>query len=498
MGEGVVGPRAAGWIAEELRTLRLGDERLHGRAAAILRQQERLGQSNTDAAKDEAALEGLYRFVKNRRVGHDKVLAAHNAAVLERCRGHSRVILAQDTTLIDLTKPRHQVRGAGPLESESKRGFFVHPLYAVTEEGLVLGVIDQVIWTRESIRTDLTENRKRALNRDAFLEEKESGRWLEMLQSADQIARACPGTHFVCVSDSESDVYELLEEAAGLAPNCDFVIRACQDRTVLRDGGPAGGVPAGRLGETLAAAAVLAEAEVAVSARACDYACKTKRRQKPRESRTARLSVRSSEVTLAAPRRPGGRGPDAPAGVRLWAVRAAEADPPAGAEGDAEEPVDWVLLTTRPAAGAEAARRVLAWYGLRWTLEEYFKTLKSGLNVEKLKYESIERYVNAASLLMITAYRVEHLKTAARVTPGASCETVVSADFWLALWLVRRGGAPAGPPSVGEFVTEVARMGGYRKSSPGPPGSMTLWRGLRTADAYHEAFLAYRSLRGDV
>lgn len=135
---------------------------------------------------------------------------------------------------------------------------------------------------------------------------------------------------------------------------------------------------------------------------------------------------------------------------------------------------------------------VIEGYRRRWDIELMFRTLKSGLRIERLHYETIEAYLKAASLLLINAYRVERLKSAARGCGEASCETLVAATFWRAVWTVRtpEKRLPDEPPTVGQFVEAIAQLGGYIKRPNSPPGSTTLWRGLRTAESYHEAYLA--------
>ena len=44
------------------------------------------------------------------------------------------------------------------------------------------------------------------------IEEKESHRWVSTLQQANEEAQRCPTTRFVCVADSEGDIYEVLVE----------------------------------------------------------------------------------------------------------------------------------------------------------------------------------------------------------------------------------------------------------------------------------------------
>jgi len=60
---------------------------------------------------------------------------------------------------------------------------------------------------------------KKKKKRDSLpIEQKESYRWLQMTRRGMQIARENPGTEYVGVSDSESDIGELLSESV-LRPN---------------------------------------------------------------------------------------------------------------------------------------------------------------------------------------------------------------------------------------------------------------------------------------
>jgi IS4 transposase len=476
----------AGWIEEELATLDLGDARRDRRVKLILQQQSQMAQSTPSACKDATKLAGTYRLVNNKNIPIDAILQAHNNAAVARTAEHRVVILAQDTTVCDITKPRRQVRGAGPLESRDKRGFFLHPLYAVTDEGLVLGLVDQCLWTRRDILTELSRQEKDTRRRQMAFEEKESHRWLELFQSGEQIARANPQTHYIGVSDSESDLYELLAQSDDLAENYDYIIRACQDRTALDQG------HALKLSAALAEVEFSYRCEIQLSERVSLIAGETRVRRQSRSGRVASIAVRARELTLQGPQRLGGRAAD----VTLNVLEAVETDP---AEG--EQPIRWVLLTTLPIGSRGALEDIIRWYCRRWDIELYFKTLKSGMQIEKLKYEAIETYLRAVSLLMITAFRVEQLKSAARVCPEASCEQFYDQAFWQATLLVSFAGVPlpAQPPRIGQFMLIVAKLGGYlHKKSQGPPGSMTLWRGLRKAESYHEAFLVFKDQFRDV
>jgi hypothetical protein len=472
----------AAWVPQELAGLSLSDARRHRRAERILDDLAQMSQSQPEAAKSTAALKAQYRFIANPRVSQDAILEAHNQAAIKRTTEYRCVILVQDTTSVDVTRPTTQVKGAGPLESEDKRGFFLHPLYAISEDGIPLGIVDQVNWTRESIQTDLTKAQKERVRKQEVFEEKESQRWLAMFQSGEQIARAHPQTEYIVVGDSESDICELFAEVGELPGNCHFVVRGCQNRAV-KDGGTATNVD-----EVLAGARVRFIDEVEISERVSKIAGETRPRRKSREPRTARISVRVAHVTLRGPARPGGKLPDVPLNV----VEAVELDPPAG-----EEPIRWVLLTTLGINSIAEIRRVLTTYTQRWQIELYFKTLKSGLRIEDMRYETLDRYLTAVSLSSIVAWRVEYLKGVARHDSETSCEKYFAPEEWQPAYLVYKGDGklPAEPPSTSEFLLIIAELGGWqRKKHRGPPGSMTLWRGIRRMEAYAEAFRAFQKL----
>jgi hypothetical protein len=472
----------AGWIAEETRTLDLGDERRNKRLRRILEQLDQVPPSTPAACGELASLAATYRLFNNPSVDWTTILQAHNQASIERSATCDVVVLAQDTTVCDLTKPSRQVVGAGPLEENNKRGFFLHPLYAVTLDGLVLGCVDQLIWMRDSIRQNVSKaERDREIKAMAF-EEKESARWLELMQSGEQIALANPQTHYIGVSDSESDIYELLAQNNDLAENYDFVIRGCQDRRVYLGSAEEPQV----LSEAIASVPFSHEFEVSVSPRKSLISGESRKRRSNRDGRTATISVRATTVQVHGPQRPGGKV----ARVELQVVEAVEVNPPAGCE-----PIHWVLFTSLAVASLAQIELILAAYCRRWDIEVFFKTLKSGMKIEKLKYQSIEAYLNAVATLMITAFRVEQLKSASRVTPEASCETIYDSTFWQAVMLVVGGGVLSSetPPALGDFCRVIAKLGGYvDQHGQGPPGSTTIWRGLLKAHAYHEAYLAIK------
>jgi hypothetical protein len=478
------------WIEEEFANVSFGDARLDKRLKVCVAEAECFGESPPERSKSKSSLKATYRFASNQKVGMDQILREHNESSIARCVGKRRVYLAQDTTEFDLTKPNQQVHGAGTLGTNSRFGFFFHPLYAIDQDGLPLGVVDQVVWTRDPASLEFSSKEREAFRRRACYEEKESSRWLEMLQSGEQIARTMPETQFVMVSDSESDLLELFGEADDLADNFDFIIRGFREHNITSalDVGTQEVIAAPNVDEAFKQAKARFEITVEVSSRDAPVMPddKNRKRKQARPSRQATLSVRTIQTTLKGPRRPGG---DSLKDVTINIVQSIEENPPPG-----EEPICWVLYTTLAIDSIEETKEVLDGYQMRWSIEEFFKTLKSGMKVEDMKYEELSRYSVAFAILLVVGWRVEYIKRAARTDPDASAEKYFEPYQWIAVvvFVTKKRPDPAQPPTMSEFISLIAQLGGYiNKKSQGPPGSITIWRGMRQFDTITQAYKTF-------
>jgi len=422
----------------------------------------------------------------------DQILKEHNQASRDRCSHESLVYLIQDTTEFDLTKPKQQVEGAGPLGTDKRVGFFYHPLYALSGTGVALGCVDQVVWTRAPESAKLTAAQKKAFRKQACFEEKESCRWMEMLQSGEQLARLQPETTFVHVADSEADICELFCETATFPDNYHLIVRGCRTRNITSavDSVGSQAIKAKTVGEVLAQATPRFQRTVAIGGRDASVLPDDQKRSRkqPREPRDAVLTMRAVTLTIAGPRRPGGGAlPD----VTLNVVEALEENPPEG-----DTPVHWFLFTTLPIATDDDVDAVLTGYRNRWPVETFFKTNKSGLKIEDMKYETLDRYLVAFAMLSVVAWRIEHLKTAARATPESPCSNYYEPHEWHAIvaFVTRQPAAPSCPPTMQEFIGLIAQLGGYiNKRSQGPPGSTTLWRGMSQFETIVQAYRIFNT-----
>src|SRR5882724_4324314 len=107
----------APWAQEEMATADLGDERLDARVVTLLSALgSRPNLSIPAACKGRAEMRAAYRFFDNDKVTFAKVLASHLQRSQERVAKQSVVLLVQDTSEIDLTRPQQEVEGAGDLD----------------------------------------------------------------------------------------------------------------------------------------------------------------------------------------------------------------------------------------------------------------------------------------------------------------------------------------------------------------------------------------------
>lgn len=439
------------WATEEMAQVALGDKRLNRRAATLLEMlSAHPDQSIPAKAKDWAEMMAAYRFFDNDRVDEQKLLEPHRLQTIERMRAHEVVLCLEDTTQIDQTTHR-ATTGLGPLYQPYQRGMFLHPMLAVTPAGIALGVLGAKFYAREEDAVKLTPGEKA----DRLIEEKESFRWLDGYRSMNALARE-RASQLIYVADRESDFEELLAEAQGQPGH--LLIRARHDRFLENNE---------RMWDTVWTSPVVGEQTFEMKARP------------GRLARMVQQTLRAKKITLP-------ETDKREKAITITVVIAHEENPPPG-----EESVSWTLLTTLPVSSAQDVMRIVDYYRSRWSIEEYFKILKSGCKIEQLQLETAERLKSAIALCMITAYRILWMTKVGRETPDIPCDAVFEDEEWKVAYRYETGTVmPKIVPRLIEIIMIIAKMGGFPgRKSDGFPGAKTLWIGLGTIRG-HLAILA--------
>ena len=458
-------------FVDEMDGLNFGDRRLNAVCIDLLEAfAMRPNFSIPGAMFSRTELTRAYRFFDNPKVTFEEILRPHCEQTAERCREHEVVLCVQDTTELDWTRPSQQVAGAGPMADGDRRGTFLHLGKAFTVDGTPLGVISAETLTREFPDPDapkLSKNEKRKKRLAAPVEQKESARWLHGFRAVQKLASADPETTYVNLCDSEADMIDLLAEPR--TNNLHYIVRACQDRATLDENSHSLGI----IRDTLLAGPVLFINEIGVRGRQPKVACETRSRRTARVSRRATVEIRAGAVTLRTPTR---CRQNRRLTVNVVMVR--EVDPPQG-----EPPVEWILLTTLPIFSVEQTRQVIEYYTVRWMIEVYFRTLKTGCRVEDRRFETLERMLACTAIYLIVAWRTMLLCRLGRECPDLDCDALFEPSEWKSVWAVTHRGepVPSTPPKLPAFMRLVARLGGYvdRPNRPDPPGEETVWKGLQ-------------------
>lgn len=454
-----------GDLADEFADCDFGDARLTKRMSKIATVlQQHPGQSIPSAFLTRADWEACYRFFDNDSVSPQKLIKPHIDATCERIREFDVALLVQDTTELDLTRPTQQVRGAGPMDCESRRGAFFHPLLAVSLEGVPLGLVGMQTWTRESLRRESTEEKKK--KREATpIEEKESYRWLVGLKNAKATAAVCPATCCVCIGDSESDIFELYALAHELRheqENLHLLVRAGHDRSTSEEA---------LWMQVVRDTPLIATQTIRIRAREAKVKVDKSARSGTREARTAEVEIRATTVQV--------RRPDhlknVPEFLTFNVVLVEEQTPPEG-----QPPIRWMLVTTLPINTPKEIQTIIEYYCTRWQIEVYFRTLKSGCRIEYRRFEELDRILNCLAVLSIVAWRVMYVTYLGRACPDMDCEVVFESSEWKSVFAILRRPIPKeGCPKLQEVVCAIAILGGFIDRKKNNPGTQSVWIGLQ-------------------
>ena len=464
-------------LRDEVCGARLGDQRLTKRLCKVVDELEsKPAMSLPAATKGRAEMEAAYRFFDNSKVSPERILQPHIEATRQRIVQSDVALLVQDTTELDLTRPKRKVKGAGPIERDTRRGAFFHPLVAFDADGLPLGVAWQKSWARDEIRTDLTTKERRARLRSTPIEEKESFRWVEGVRAARKVAEACPQTSCICVADSEADIYEMFSEPRATSDGqLHLLVRACQDRALTDH--------EENCFEAVRATPALYQCSVSISAREPKIKSDKRKRRQRRDARIAEVEIRATTVALRPPHRPDRKLPV----VTVSLVLVEEANPP-----DGETPVQWLLITTLPIDSLEQVRQIISYYCVRWQIEIYFRTLKSGCKIEACQFEKLDRLLNCLAVYAIIAWKIMYLCRLGRECPDLDCEVIFETSEWKSVYMiVRNEEPPTTPPKLNTIIRMIATLGGYVDRKSTEPGPQTLWLGLQRVHDLSAAWEAF-------
>ncbi len=422
-----------------------------------------------EAMGDRAMLEALYRHLANEDVTFEALLTQHLGRTARRCASEPAVYALHDTTVC--TFPGEAEReGLGRVNGQ-KQGFFAHVTLAVSADGkrVPLGLLGCELFTRDGERA---------------IEEGESKRWLRGVEGAcNAVGDAQKIIH---VADRESDMYWLLVSMIGADQR--FIVRASQDRLV-----DVAGEGVKSLFTAVQETRQVYELDVPAGARRKAGRTGAEREQFPeRDARVARLSFAALPLTLHRPKRGASKLPEQ---IAVNVVHVFELGPPVG-----ERPIEWVLLTSERIDSAANIAKVVEGYRTRWTIEEYFKTVKTGCAFESRQLESFKTLTNllAYSTLtnllaysLIIAYALLLMRALARTNSDLAGDALLSDVQLLCLRLMTKR-KPARLKTARQVLDAIAELGVHLRSN-GDPGWRVLSRGWKRLLEFEAAYHTMKS-----
>ncbi|MGH9390497.1 MAG: IS4 family transposase, partial [Vicinamibacteria bacterium] len=397
------------WAEAEFGEARFNDERLTKRLVGIANDFfARPTGSIPEACGERARTKAVYRFCAHENVSMEAILEPHHESTISRAAKEKTILAIQDTTSVNYSA-HLATEGLGPIgncDAQTSLGLYVHSTLALSVAGTPLGLLNVQCWAR-----DPEEHGKSKERKARPVDEKESRKWLMGYLATVEAQRRLKATRIVNVADREADDFELFTLARSEEGSPDLLVRATHPRKI-----ESADPKAPHLWEYVKSLPCEGSLPLVVPRRAA------------RARRETTLEVRFSEVRVRPPKTSRHTSP-----VKLWAIAVTEAEAEAEKRAPAaREPIEWLLLTTLPVRNLDEAAEKVNWYALRWQIEVFHKTLKSGCRIEDRQLGTADSLEACLAVDMVVAWRIFHLAKLGRETPDAPCTVYFEDAQWKA------------------------------------------------------------------
>jgi hypothetical protein len=125
-----------------------------------------------------------------------------------------------------------------------------------------------------------------------------------------------------------------------------------------------------------------------------------------------------------------------------------------------------------------------------------FRVLKQGCQIEPLRVQTAQRWLNAIALYLMVAWRIHHMTMAGRAYPDAPCDVVFAPREWHTMYTMpHHRPPPQAPPSLREMVQSLAQLGGFfARTDDGEPGITAIWQGYQRLHEFIYAVEIHRTV----
>jgi len=144
------------------------------------------------------------------------------------------------------------------------------------------------------------------------------------------------------------------------------------------------------------------------------------------------------------------------------------------------DPINWNLISNILTNSDHKIWEMVNWYKQRWTIEIFFKVLKTICKAEESKLRTADRLARLIAILCVMSWRIHWLTMLARQTTTSTLKIAFSEqEIHLLDLIVSDGRKKSSAHIVQYYFIKLAKLGGYlaRANDP-PPGPLVIWRGL--------------------
>lgn len=388
-------------------------------------------------------VKATYKLLNEKIMTPETIQNPHRKLVYDSIQSFQGDVLAiEDSSEFEWNR-KAPIEGLGPVGSkrEIDQGFVLHTTLAIgiPKQGhlKILGLPYQQYY----VRSKKLEKRR---NRSHSVEELETDLWRKAIQKK----ALPPEKRVIRVCDRAADIYEVLTETKSYG--CSHVIRLKHNRHVIEPTEQ----PIKSLMQNLGS----------MGKTTIEKRVKGDTKKKP-----IHLEVNWLKVSLRSPMRPDSQIGKLPSleetVVHLWGI-----NPETG------DPIEWFLYTDLEIRNLEDAVKVAQYYALRWVIEDFHKTLKTGLKAENLQLETASAIFATIAIMSVVATRLIEFRERLRINPEASANESGLDEFEL---MVLMKYLKKNLETVKDIALAIGRLGGHQnRKRDGMPGMLTLWFGM--------------------
>lgn len=448
-------------VSTEFEKCEFGDSRLTQRIMKLADTIRNNPQTSINAAcgsfdQSKAA----YRLFENEKVTIDKIIEPHIEQTLKRTQNiKNYIILVQDTTTITCEYPSTKdmgVRVKNKGFKEGIKGVELHSSFALSPDGVPLGVLKQTFFTYDEIRKNRGQEESNIVdvNKVYSIEEKASKRWIEHLKTTNSLGEK----QFIHVADRECDIYEFLQSAHDI--NAKYVIRSSSNRIIYEG-------KSRKKSQTI-------EDKLSKLAPLGNITIEIKNSHGVRENHIC--EIKNLSTCLFAPyRKPTARG-ESLENIPVNIVEAKEINP------TSDKRLHWKILTNLTLENFEDVLKIINIYKMRWSIECFHRILKSGFNLEKSRLNCRDKVEKLATILSVVSWHLFWIYMFSRDNPTSQADDIFSKEEIKILKISAKKLKIKTQKKIDIYtaVLIIARLGGYLgRKHDGPPGMEVIWRGWK-------------------